>query len=188
MLTLDRTVLVLVDVQEKLTAVMSGRDELVDGLCKLVRCMQVLGVPIIPVEQLPKKMGPTIPELRELLGQQNKPVAKSCFSCYDSPAFCERLEQVGRRQILVAGIETHVCVYQTAAGLTRDGYAVEVVEDATSSRRESDKVTGLAKIRAAGAGSTGTGEGHLTSVETAVFELMRSAEHPSFRDILQIVK
>jgi nicotinamidase-related amidase len=88
----------------------------------------------------------------------------------------------------MAGIETHVCVYQSAVGMMRDGYAVEVVTDATSSRSPGDKAVGLEKIRAAGAGSTGTGEGHLTSVETAVFELLRSSDHPRFRDILRIVK
>jgi nicotinamidase-related amidase len=188
MLTLERTVCVLVDVQEKLTAVMHERELLVDGLCKLVRCMKALQVPIIQVEQLPEKMGPTIPELQALLDGAGEPIVKSSFSCYDAASFCGRLDQLGRRQILLAGIETHICVYQSAVGLMRDGYAVEVVGDATSSRTLANKRVGLEKIRAAGMGSTGTGEGHLTSVETAVFELMRSAEHPAFRDILKIVK
>jgi nicotinamidase-related amidase len=188
MLSLDRTVCVLVDVQEKLTSVMYERESLVAGLCSLVRCMQALDVPIIQVEQLPDKMGSTIPELEVLLDEGPAPVIKGCFGCYDSDAFCARLDQLDRRQVLLAGIETHICVYQSAVGMMRDGYAVEVVGDATSSRTQANKLVGLDKIRAAGTGSNGTGEGHLTSVETAVFELMRTSEHPAFRDILRIVK
>jgi len=188
MLTPQNTILVLIDVQEKLTAVMHDKEALIINLIKLVKGVQVLDIPIIWLEQNPDKMGRTLPELRELLSDQS-PITKMSFSCCGADGFEAALQASGRRkQILIAGIETHVCVYQTAVELIRGGYSAEVVIDAVSSRRITDKETGLAKIQACGAHSASSGQGHITTVETALFELIRTAEHPSFRDILKVVK
>ncbi len=187
MLTIETTILVLIDVQEKLAAVMDEREALFANLVKLVRAMQALGVPIVRLEQNPRRMGPTIAPLQALLTDV-PPIPKMSFSCCGDDAFRQALQTAGRRQVLIAGIETHVCVYQTTVDLIREGYAAEVVVDAVASRRAADKAIGLAKIRACGSHSVGSGQGHLTSVETAIFELMRTAEHPAFRTILNIVK
>jgi len=187
MLDPQKTLLVLIDVQEKLTAVMHEREALVANLVKLLKGMNVLGPPVIQVEQNPVKMGPTIPELLPLL-PGNPPLTKTCFSCAGSEAFNEAVKASGRKQILIAGIETHVCVYQTAVTLIRDSYAVEVVADAVSSRHPQDHAIGLEKIREAGRHSNGSGQGHVTTVETVLFELMRTADHSAFREILRIVK
>jgi nicotinamidase-related amidase len=187
MLDTHNTVLILVDVQEKLTSVMHQREALVENLVKLIKGVRTLNIPVIWLEQNPDKMGQTIPELRELLEGQ-APITKMSFSCCGASGFKEALKASGCKQVLIAGIETHVCVYQTAVELIRASYAVEVVVDAVSSRRATDKETGLAKIRACGAHSAGSGQGHITTVETALFELMRTAEHPSFRDMLKVVK
>jgi len=187
MLTTNNTVFVLVDVQGKLASVMHEKEALFDSLSRLVRGMQTLAVPIIWMEQIPEKMGATIPQLKELLTNQ-KPISKSSFSCCGSAEFMECLEATGRKQVLLAGIETHVCVYQTAVELMRAGYAVEVVVDAVSSRSVLNKEIGLQKIKDCGARSVGSGQGHVTTVETAIFELMRTADHPAFRDTLGIVK
>jgi len=187
MLDTHNTILVLIDVQERLTSVMHAREALVESLVKLVKGVQTLEIPILWLEQNPDKMGGTIPELREALPGL-VPIAKMCFSCCGSQAFMEALTASRRKQVMIAGIEAHVCVYQTAVDLIRAGYAAEVVLDAVSSRRLMDKEMGLAKIQACGAHSTGSGQGHQTTVETALFELMRSAEHPHFREMLKIVK
>ncbi len=188
MLSPNNTILILIDVQEKLTSVMHDREALIINLVKLVKGMQVLGIPIVWFEQNPEKMGTTIPELQELLSEQ-KPISKMSFSCCGAEGFEDALEAHGRRkQILIAGIETHVCVYQTAVELIRGGYSAEVVVDAVSSRSPTDKEVGLAKIQACGAHSAGSGQGHVTTVEAALFELMRTAEHPNFRDMLKVVK
>jgi nicotinamidase-related amidase len=181
------TLLVLLDVQEKLTSVMHEREALVASLVKLLKGMNVLGIPVIQVEQNPAKMGPTIADLQPLL-PGTPPLTKTCFSCSGSDAFNASVKASGRKQILIAGIETHVCVYQTAVALIRDSYAVEVVADAVSSRHAQDHAVGLEKIREAGRHSNGSGQGHITTVETALFELMRTADHASFREILKIVK
>lgn len=181
------TALVLIDVQEKLTSVMHNREDMINNLIKLVKGMQLLNIPIIWLEQNPLKMGRTIPELSSLL-QDQTPIAKMSFSCCGSTEFMEVLETSHRKHILIAGIETHVCVYQTAIDLIRAGYAAEVVTDATSSRNPANKEVALTKINACGMPTSGTGHGNTTTTEIALFELMHTAEHPSFRDMLKIVK
>jgi len=175
----DSAVLVLVDVQGKLAQIMHEKDALFANLQKLVRGAQALRLPILWLEQNPERMGATIPELRGLLAGAT-PIPKMSFSCCGEPAFLARLEALGRGQALLAGIETHVCVYQTAADLVARGCAVEVVADGVSSRTLDNKLIGLERIRGCGA--------HLTSVETCLFELLRTAEHAAFREILTIVK
>lgn len=187
MLTTNNTVLVLVDVQEKLTAVMHHREELIQNLVSLLQGISHLNIPVIWLEQTPQKIGPTIRELQAEL-KDNTPIEKTTFSASGSPLFLERLEQCNRRQVLLAGIETHVCIYQTAVDLIRRSYAVEVVADAVSSRHPINHQIGLEKIREAGRHSVGSGQGHITTVETALFELLQSSEHPAFRPMLKVIK
>jgi nicotinamidase-related amidase len=179
MLRLDAAVMVLIDVQGKLADAMFERDALLDSLRRLIQGVRTLGVPLLWTEQNPARMGPTVAPLRDLL-QGLAPLGKMAFSCCGEASFVTALEATGRRQVLLAGIETHVCVWQTAADLRAVGYAVEVPADAVSSRTAASRLIGLERIRSAGAG--------VTSVETALFELMGTAEHPAFRDILKIVK
>lgn len=179
MLRIEDTVMALVDVQGRLAEIMDDRDRLFDSLCRLVRGVRALGIPVVWAEQTPEKMGRTIDCLRELLPGQ-VPIAKSSFSCAGSKAFMDALAATGRRQVLLAGIEAHICVFQTAAELAGLGYRVEVVADAVSSRTARNREIGLQKSVRAGAS--------LTSVEAALFELMRTADHPAFRDVLKIVK
>jgi len=178
MLERDNTVLVLVDVQAKLVPAMAEPDALIDGVRKLVRGMGVLGIPVVWTEQNPAGLGPTVAEVAELL--TGEPITKTAFGCCGQPAFVDALAGVGRKQVLLAGIEAHVCVYQTACGLLDAGYEVQVVADAIGSRLPSNKAIACAKMAAAGAA--------ITSVEMALFELLAVAEGPEFKDILKIVK
>jgi nicotinamidase-related amidase len=175
----DNTVFVLMDVQGKLAQIVHEKDLLLDNLKRLVKGMQALNIPIIWTEQNPEKTGATIPELRELL-KPSRPVTKMSFSCMGSEAFKALLEVLKREQVVLAGVEAHVCVYQTAIDLLEKEYHVEVVADAVSSRTAANKAIGLEKIRACGA--------QITSVETLLFRLIRTAEHPAFKTILGIVK
>lgn len=179
MLTTERTALVLIDVQGKLAQIMHNRDALFKQLQVAVKAMQLLGVPILWLEQNPAGLGPTIPELAGLLAAQ-KPIAKQSFSCCGSPEFMAALAASGRTQILLAGIEAHVCVYQTARDLLAAGCEVEVIADCVSSRSPDNRQIGLDKMRAAGVG--------ITCVETALFELLRTAESPKFKEIVRLVK
>ena len=122
MLTIEKTLLVIVDIQDKLARVMPERDALVDSASRLIRGAIALGVPIVFTEQNPAGLGATVAELRGLLS--GEPIVKRAFSCCGEPAFLQALRASGRRQVLLAGIETHVFVYQTARDLRADGYDV----------------------------------------------------------------
>ncbi len=180
MLTPNNTTLVVIDVQGKLAQLMSQKEALFDNLQKIIKGAQVLELPIIWNEQLPEKLGPTLPEIAELLSHSTQPIAKSSFSCCGNPPFMEALAATQRKQVLLAGIESHVCVYQTCLDLLNFGYEVEVVTDAVSSRTEENRQIGLARMQQAGA--------TLTSTEMTLFELLRVAAGPKFKEITRIVK
>lgn len=179
MLKRETAILVVVDVQGKLARLMHDRDELFANLARIIAGCKLLEIPIIWVEQLPDKLGPTVPAVAELLADQ-KPITKASFSCCADPEFIRTLESAGRHQVMIAGIETHICVYQTAFDLTALGYDVQVVVDAVSSRTPVNKTIGLSKAQEAGA--------RLTSVETALFEMLRVARGDLFRQMVKIVK
>jgi nicotinamidase-related amidase len=142
--------------------------------------VQVLQLPIIWNEQIPEKLGPTVPELAELLAESTQPIPKASFSCCGNPPFMDALKAVNRRQVLLAGIESHVCVYQTGLDLLNLGYEVQVVADAVSSRTPENRQLGLEHLKQAGAA--------VTSTEMALFELLRVAEGSKFKEIAKIVK
>ena len=179
MITTEDTALVLVDVQGKLAQVMNNRESLFENLKRLVQGVQILGVPVLWAEQNPDGLGPTLPEIAELLPNQ-KPVSKLSFSCCGNKQFMKDLKASGRKNMLVVGIETHVCVYQTVADLIDLQYDVQVVADAVASRTPENKQIGLEKCKAAGAG--------LTSTETVLFELLKIAGGERFKQIIQLVK
>lgn len=179
MLRIADTALLIVDIQEKLFRTMHAKEALLDNAQRLVRGARALNLPIVWAEQNPRGLGPTVPELAGLLAGL-APISKMSFSCGDSEGVMQALSAAGRSRVLLAGIETHICVYQTAMDLKAAGYEPEVVADACSSRTPENKAIGLAKIRAVGGG--------VTSVETALFELLRVAEGPVFKEILNIVK
>jgi nicotinamidase-related amidase len=179
MLKPDQTALILIDIQGKLAQLMHGREALFEQLARLIRGAKALGLPVLWLEQYPQGLGPTIPEVASLLPDA-RPVAKTSFSACGNADFLAQLSSAERRQVLLAGIEAHVCVYQTARDLLEAGYEVEVVADAVSSRTEANRQLGLQRMSDAGA--------RLTSVEMALFELLRTAEAPAFKDIARIVK
>ena len=179
MLTVDNTVLLIVDVQGKLAHLMHEKKHLFENITKIIKGAQSLGVPILLAEQNPDGLGPTIPELIGLFTVP-KPISKSSFSCCGNDRFLKELKALQPENVLMAGIETHVCVYQTARDLIKADYTVEIIADAVSSRTVENKCIGLEKIRDAGA--------HITSVETALFELLGTAEGDRFKEILNIVK
>jgi nicotinamidase-related amidase len=179
MLEADNTALLVVDIQEKLSRTMHAREELIANARRLIQGARVLGVPVILTEQNPKGLGPTVAEVRELLPEVTA-ISKFSFSCCTSAECQQALKQLDRGCVLIAGIETHICVFQTAADLVTAGVHAEVVADACSSRTPGNKLIGLDKCRAAGA--------VVTSVETALFELLKAAEGPLFKEILSIVK
>ncbi len=180
MLTIDNTALLVIDVQGKLAQVMHNKESLFDNLERLIKGARVLDLPIIWTEQVPEKLGPTTPALAELMADVARPISKASFSCCGVAPFTEQLATSGRRQVLMTGIETHICVYQTSLDLLSQGYEVQLVIDAVSSRTAENRQLGIERIQAAG--------GILTSTEMALFELLRVADGPQFKEIARIVK
>ena len=179
MLSLEETVLIIVDVQGKLAQLMYKKDRLFENLQKIIRGMQVLEVPIIHMEQYPEGLGPTVPEVADLLTDVES-ISKISFSCCGNERFQESLKATGRRQVVIAGIETHICVYQTTMDLLQAGYEVQVVSDAVSSRTKKNRDIALVKLKDAGA--------LLTSTEMALFELIKIASGDKFKELIKIVK
>jgi nicotinamidase-related amidase len=178
-LSRERSVLVVVDVQEAFRPAVVDFDRVARNVATLVQGARVLGVPVLATEQYPKGLGQTVPEVgRHLDGVE--PIEKLCFSAAEAGEFAERLRESGRDQVLLSGIESHVCVSQTADDLLRAGNEVHVARDAVSSRTEENRDLGLHKMERAGA--------VITSVETALFELLRQAGSPEFKEIQRLVK
>ena len=171
--------LVVVDVQDKLAAVMHKKSELIANICKLIKIAKALGIKIILCQQAPKALGQTVSEISELL-LDNQPINKSSFSCCDQVKFNSRLAASERKQILLCGIEAHVCVYQTAVDLSSAGYNVTVLTDCVSSRTPENKQIGLNRMRQENA--------KISSVEMLLFELLRTSEHPKFRELSKLIK
>ncbi len=179
MLNKDSLILVCVDFQGNLAMSMHNKEALLQNTRKLISGIKVLNVPIIWTEQNPQKLGPTLPEIAGLMTGIT-PVSKMSFSCCRNDEFMANLKAANRRQILLAGIETHVCIYQTAIDLKALGYDVQVVADCASSRTPENKTIGLERIK--GCGAT------VTTAEIVLFELLETAEAPEFREIVKIVK
>ena len=173
------TALLVVDVQTRLTrAVRNGR-EMVAEIVKLVRGFRILGLPVFVTEQYPKGLGHTEPGILEALGG-NSAVVKSTFSCCGAPDLVSDIRSQGIRQVLVSGTEAHVCVQQTALDLLSRNFQVQLAVDAVASRKELDYRTALDRMARSGV--------ILTSVESALFELLEVSGTAEFKQVAALIK
>jgi nicotinamidase-related amidase len=178
-LNTDNAVLLLIDFQERLFPVMQDKEKLLQNVVKLTKGAVALEIPIIVTEQYPKGLGPTIPEIKSLI-PNFKAIEKTCFSCCDEPGFMEALGALKRKQIIVAGIEAHICLYQTAVSLARTGYQVQTASDCVASREVENKAAALSKLGLVGIMPT--------TAEMALFELLKVAKGDKFKAVSAIVK
>lgn len=179
MLEINQSVLVVVDVQGKLAQLAHDKETLFANCVTLVKAATILDIPIIWCQQYPKALGETIPELAELLTDKT-PIDKLCFSCAGHPDFIAELDELKREQVILCGMETHVCVHQTAMHLLDADYEVHLIADAVSSRTQQNKTIGLQRMRDEGVS--------ISSTEMALFELLETAEHPNFKEIAKLIK
>ena len=178
-LDIQKSVLVVVDVQGKLAQLMYTKETLFKNIQILIEAAKTLTIPVIWCQQCPDSLGPTIPEIAQLL-TDNKPINKASFSCCGAEQFNIALDTITRPQVLLCGIETHVCIYQTAMDLHEKNYDVNVISDAVSSRTSENKQIALKKMTAQGI--------NIYSTEMALFELLKTAEHPKFKQIAKLIK
>jgi nicotinamidase-related amidase len=179
MLKREDTVLVFIDVQGRLHEIMSEKETLDANLEKLIRCAQLLEVPILGTEQIPEKLGATSEPFNTLLADVPM-LGKTAFSCCGDAAFMAQFQSLGKKQAILVGIETHVCVYQTAIDLLEQGVEVFVAADAVSSRAAENRAMALEAMRDAGA--------KILPTETLLFALLRDAADPAFKSLLKLIK
>ena len=179
MLTKNNSILVIVDVQERLIPSMSRQQALIDNLSRLVRGITALKMPIILTEQYPEKLGGTVAEISSIPDDPIL-VSKRCFSCWQESTFRNKLNSVNHENVILAGIETHVCVYQSAIDLIINGFNVHLVADAVSSRKDSNREFGIERMKQDGV--------KLTTTEMVLFELIGVAQGEDFKQILNIIR
>lgn len=179
-LDIDNCVLVVVDVQEAFRKAIPDFGEVVARIAIAVRGFQILGRPILATEQYPKGLGRTVEELLFALPDDATIIEKSTFSSYGDEGFVTELEKFESKQVVLCGIEAHVCVNQTAHDLLEAGYQVHLLTDCVTSRYEHDEEAGIRKILSSGAVSS--------SMEMALFEMMRDSRHEKFKEIQALIK
>jgi nicotinamidase-related amidase len=179
MLNIEESSLALIDVQSRLVEIVDRQALVLPNILRLVKGCQALGVPILPTVQVPEKLGSLPDELIQTLGDLN-PIPKAVFSALREPAFLLALRQTGCKHVILSGIEAHVCVLQTGLDLLDAGYNVHVLSDAVFSRAAENHQLALMRLHDAGA--------TVSSVEMALFELIRTSAHPQFRTISKLIK
>lgn len=177
MLTTDQTVLVVVDIQGNLYQVMDEKQALLQNSRLLIKGITTLEIPVLLTEQ--NKIGTTIPDIQDLLPDVT-PFKKDSFSCCQEESFMAALAALNRKQVVLAGTEAHICVYQTALDLMARGYQVALVIDAIASRTAQNKRIAVQRLISAGVLPTST--------EMVLFELLKTAANPKARDIFKMVK
>ncbi len=178
MLTAKDSLFVVIDVQGKLAEAMCDRTELFENICRLAKSAKLLGIPVLVTEQLPDKLGPTRKEIADSLTEAPL-ITKSSFSCCGEPKFIEALKSSGKKQIVLCGIEAHICVTQTALELLAQGFDVYLTADAVSSRNPNNKHLAIERMRHHGA--------EILTTEMALFEWLRDAAHPAFREVRKLL-
>jgi nicotinamidase-related amidase len=178
----SKAILAVIDVQERLMAVIHESAEVEANVARLLRGCRVLGVPAVVTEQYPKGIGPTTAAVREAMFESGtaEPLQKMCFSSHGCEEFASELRRSGRTQVILCGVEAHVCVFQTCRDLLAEGYAVFIVGDATSSRTARNLDFALRRMTSDGA--------ILTTTEMALFEMTVAAGTDEFRAISRLVK
>lgn len=176
----EQCALIVIDIQEKLLPPIFNKDQLIKNAQLLTRLAGILRIPTITTTQYAKGLGDTVPELRSLVPAGG--IDKQVFSCFGSDVFCSMLKRLpGRRNtLLLCGMESHICVAQTALNALREGYLVHVASDAVSSRSEWNWKIGLERMRAAGA--------VISSTEMMIYELLRSSDTATFKQMLPHLK
>ena len=183
LLSRDKSQLLIIDVQEKLLPAMSNPERVVERCVRLVRAARTLEIPITVSEQYPGGIGPTVAPLREAIGNSGAVIEKVEFSCLKNDALRDHLHELrrrGRPQVVLGGIEAHVCVTQTAIDLEDQGFETFVTADATSSRAKSSSRLALARLAKSGV--------DVVDSEMVVFEWLGRASTPEFKELLALVK
>lgn len=179
LLVKENTGLLIIDVQEKLMEVMGQKKRVTENIVKLLNLSRLYNLPVILTEQYPKWLGPTLPEVKESLPSYD-PIDKLHFNCCDVDTFNARLESEGLKNIILTGVESHICVFQTCSSLLERGCSVHVPQDAVDSRTEENWRVGLGLMKETGA--------LITSTEAVIYQILKKAGTKEFKEMLKIIK
>ena len=177
---IESSVLIVVDLQTKLTGVMENYPAVQERAQVMLKGAAALGLDVFATEQYPSGLGPTVPEIAELLPDGCAPIAKTGFSVFAEPAFRTALKAKSKKTLIFLGIETHVCLLQSVYDALNDGYEVIVCADAVTSRSAANRELALAAMRTAGA--------QVLPVESILFLLLRDAKHPAFKAVSRLIR
>ncbi|MBE7711895.1 MAG: isochorismatase family protein [Cyanobacteria bacterium SIG31] len=175
----DNTLMIIIDIQEKLVNVAFNKNSLEQKAIKLVSAMKTLNIPTIITEQYPKGLGETIKSIKDT-GIEALFFEKTDFNALKDKILLQKLKEINKKQIILFGIETHICVHQTAAALVNLGYDVTIAKDACGSRAESEYLSALDYMKTYGC--------KIKTTEMIIFELLKTAKHPNFKEIQTLIK
>lgn len=175
----ENTGLVIVDVQERLMTAVGQKDRVIDNITRLLRLSALFSLPVLLTEHYLKAFGPTLSEIIDLLPSY-EPVQKNVFNCCEVDAFNERLDAAGRKDIILTGVESHICIFQTCIPLLEKGYQVHVPQDAVDSRTDENRRVGLRLMEKAGA--------FITSTETVIYQILKRGGTAEFKEMLKWIK
>lgn len=178
MLKVNNTILLVIDLQVRMMPVIHNNEALVQKVAACISACKLLDIPILTMQQYTKGLGETVPALQAALGTF-KHIEKNTFSCYGSPEFVESLEQSGRTNVIIAGVETHICVQQTVLDLLKENYNVYIAADCVGSRKEFDFGYAVTRMDKAGA--------IFTTMESILFELLVRSDHPKRKEITSLI-
>lgn len=179
MLDKENSLLLIIDVQEKLVNALD-KQIVVTRTATLAKAAKILGVPVIATQQYPQGLGATVGEVSQNFTLDTKIIDKTTFSAVKAEGFLETLKSFNKKQIIICGIETHVCVHQTVADLITEGFEVYVAKDACASRSKYEFKQGIKRMQSNGA--------QISCLEIILFEWLRDAKHPNFKEIQALIK
>lgn len=183
MLNIENSILVIIDIQDRLVLASKYGQEVAENMTKLAKAASILEIPTVVTEQYPKGLGATVPLLSSSLSTDAFITEKSSFSALLEPAFKEKIQELkanGKNQIVIGGIETHICVLQTALDLITEGFEVYVIKDACASRNKKEYKAGLELLKQSNA--------KVSCVEIALFEWLKTSKHPNFKEVQALIK
>lgn len=178
-LSQNDSLVLIIDVQERLVGMLE-KDIIVSKTAKLADAARILDIPVVVTEQYPKGLGSTVAAVSEKFAQDTPVFEKNTFSVLDTEEIAEKIKSYGKKQIVLCGIETHICVHQTCAALLDAGYEVYVVKDACASRNKYEFEQGISIMQQNGA--------KITCLEIVLFEWLKIAKHPNFKEVQALIK
>ncbi len=178
-LSAENSLVLIIDIQEKLVAALE-KDTIVSNAVKVTRAAKALDIPVLLTEQYPKGLGHTVPQLQEALPEGSEVVEKTYFNALLEEGMLDKIKAFGKKQIVIFGIETHICVHQTAAALIEEGFDVYVIKDACASRNKYEFKQGIEAMVANSVKAT--------CVEIALFEWLKGAKNPKFKEVQALIK